>query len=192
MSLLISPFPYCLVSNPHLLSSPLVPHSFASFLCPHSAAFLCRRRERRRSSSYTPLLLYSQHSLRRQEGTTTTTTTIRRGQHEADWRNSGKFLCNGVNDSSGGGRVRIAQSSSADEKEIPEEAGEEEEASLSIDDLKTSLRTSLEGVLSFPLSYFAASCPMGFFFFFFFLMYRILFLSYEVLLLDVSEIVLVL
>jgi len=88
--------------------------------------------------------------------------------------------------------VRIAQSSSADEKEIPEEAGEEEEASLSIDDLKTSLRTSLEGVLSFPLSYFAASCPMGFFFFFFLLMYRILFLSYEVLLLDVSEIVLVL
>ncbi len=87
--------------------------------------------------------------------------------------------------------MRIAQSSSADEKEIPEEAGEEE-ASLSIDDLKTSLRTSLEGVLSFPLSYFAASCPMGFFFFFFFLMYRILFLSYEVLLLDVSEIVLVL
>ncbi len=86
--------------------------------------------------------------------------------------------------------MRIAQSSSADEKEIPEEAGEEE-ASLSIDDLKTSLRTSLEGVLSFPLSYFAASCPMGFFFFFF-LMYRILFLSYEVLLLDVSEIVLVL
>jgi hypothetical protein len=94
-----------------------------------------------------------------------------------------------VNDSSGGGRVRIAQSSSADEKEIPEEEGEEEEASLSIDDLKTSLRTSLEGVLSFPLSYFAASCPMGFFFFFF-LMYRILFLSYELLLLDVSEIVL--
>jgi hypothetical protein len=85
-----------------------------------------------------------------------------------------------VNDSSGGGRVRIAQSSSADEKEIPEEEGEdEEEASLSIDDLKTSLRSSLEGVLSFPLSYFAASCPMGFFFFFFFffLMYRILFLE---------------
>lgn len=146
MSLLISAFPYCLVSNPHLLASPLVPHSSASFLCPHSAAFLCRRRERRRSSSYTPLLLYSQHSLRRQEGTTTTTTTIRRGQHEADWRNSGKFLCNGVNDSSGGGRVRIAQSSSTDEKEIPEEEGEEEEASLSIDDLKTSLRTSLEGL----------------------------------------------
>lgn len=42
--------------------------------------------------------------------------------------------------------MRIAQSSSADEKEIPEEAGEEEEASLSIDDLKTSLRTSLEGL----------------------------------------------
>jgi hypothetical protein len=80
-----------------------------------------------------------------------------------------------VNDSSGGGRVRIAQSSSAGEKEIPEEEGEEEEASLSIDEMKTSLRTSLEGVLSFPLSYFAASCPMGFFFFFFFfLMYRIL------------------
>jgi len=115
--------------------------------------------------------LYSQHSLRRQEGTTTTTTTIRRGQHEADWRNSGKFLCNGVNDSSGGGRVRIAQSSSTDEKEIPEEEGEEEEASLSIDDLKTSLRTSLEGVVSFPLSYSAASFPMGFFFFLF-LMYR--------------------
>ncbi len=180
MSLLISPFPYCLVSNPHLLLSPLVPHSSASFLCPHSAAFLCCRRERRRSSSYTPLLLYSQYSLRRQEGTTTTTTTIRRGQLEADWRNSGKFLCNGVNDSSGEGRVRIAQSSSADEKEILEEEGEEGEASLSIDEMKASLRTSLEGVLSFPLSYFAASCILGFsffFFFFFLLVYRILFLE---------------